>query len=231
MRQARKHAIRMLSLFVGAFIATLASGASAQRILMASPTCEELTIMDFLARLDEEEGRYKRGLDAQGRRELSQLRREVCAPYVGYRVTRHPTTTWSNGRSIVRGYLELNHPNGRIAKSRSGEWFYPSGARAKSALGQWEYANGLLARAPTGEWYTREGKYVEDADAWRAKACDYLGKQLCPIGKADEDLLAVTMMGLINEVAPPKQEARPEKDDKGKDEKSKKDEDGSEKAD
>ena len=87
--------------------------------------------MDFLARLDEERGRYKRGLDVEDRRDLSQLRREVCAPYVGYRVTRQPTTTWSNGRVIVRGYLELNHPNGRIAKSRSDEWFYPSGARAR----------------------------------------------------------------------------------------------------
>jgi hypothetical protein len=216
----------MLWLFAGAVAVTFGSGASAQRTLMASPTCEELTIMDFLARLDEEEGRYKRGLDAQERRDLSQLRREVCAPYVGYRVTRHPTTTWSNGRPIVRGYLELNHPNGRIAKSRSGEWFYPSGARAKSALGQWEYPNGLLARAPTGQWYTREGKYVEDAEAWRAKACEYLGKQLCPLGKADEDLLAVTMMGLINQVAPPKEETK-----SAQDEKPKKDGEDSEKAD
>ncbi|MGD8317823.1 MAG: hypothetical protein PVH76_08740 [Myxococcales bacterium] len=175
----------------------------AQRTLMASPTCEELTIMDFLARLDEEEGRYKRGLTVEEARDLSQLRREVCAPYVGYRVTRQPTTTWSNGRPIVRGYLELNHPNGRIAKSRSGEWFYPSGRRAKSALGQWEYANGLLARTPTGQWYTQKGKYVEDPEQWKAKACRYLGKQLCPLGKGDDDLLSVTMMGLINDVAPP----------------------------
>ena len=166
--------------------------------------------MDFLARLDEEAGRYKRGLSTEERRDLSQLRREVCAPYVGYRVTRQPTTTWSNGRPIVRGYLEINHPNGRIAKSRSGEWFYPSGARAKSALGKWEYANGMLARTPKGQWYTREGKYVEDPDQWRAKACDYLGKHLCPIGKADEDLLAVTIMGLVNHVAPPKEEPKPD---------------------
>ncbi len=179
---------------------------SAQRVLTASPTCEELTIMDFLARLDEEPSRYKRGLEVQDRRDLSQLRREVCAPYVGYRVTRQPTTTWSNGRIIVRGYLELNHPNGRRAKSRSGEWFYPSGARAKSALGQWEYPNGLLARTKKGLWYTREGKYVEDPDKARLQACEYLGRQLCPLGKADEDLLAVTVMGLINKAAPPKQE-------------------------
>lgn len=183
---------------------------SAQRTLMASPTCEELTIMDFLARLDEERSRYKRGLDADDRRDLSQLRREVCAPYVGYRVTRQPTTTWSNGRVIVRGYLELNHPNGRIAKSRSGEWFYPSGARAKSALGKWEYANGLLARTSKGTWYTREGKYVKDPDKARAEACEYLGKQLCPLGKADEDLLAVTVMGLLNKTAPPKEEPKSE---------------------
>jgi len=184
---------------------------SAQRTLMASPTCEELTIMDFLARLDEERGRYKRGLEVEERRDLSQLRREVCAPYVGYRVTRQPTTTWSNGRVIVRGYLELNHPNGRIAKSRSGEWFYPSGARARSALGKWQYPNGLLARTSKGGiWYTREGKYVEDPDRARAEACEYLGKQLCPLGKADEDLLAVTVMGLINKTAPPKEELKPE---------------------
>ena len=179
---------------------------SSQRVLTASPTCEELTIMDFLARLDEERSRYKRGLEVQDRRDLSQLRREVCAPYVGYRVTRQPTTTWSNGRIIVRGYLELNHPNGRRAKSRSGEWFYPSGARAKSALGQWEYPNGLLARTKKGLWYTREGKYVEDPDEARLQACEYLGRQLCPLGKADEDLLAVTVMGLINKAAPAKQE-------------------------
>ena len=184
---------------------------SAQRTLMASPTCEELTIMDFLARLDEERGRYKRGLEVQDRRDLSQLRREVCAPYVGYRVTRQPTTTWSNGRTIVRGYLELNHPNGRIAKSRSGEWFYPSGARAKTALGKWEYPNGLLARTSRGGiWYTSDGKYVEDPDKARAEACEYLGKQLCPLGKADADLLAVTVMGLINKTAPPKEEPEPE---------------------
>ena len=184
---------------------------SAQRTLMASPTCEELTIMDFLARLDEERGRYKRGLEVQDRRDLSQLRREVCAPYVGYRVTRQPTTTWSNGRTIVRGYLELNHPNGRIAKSRSGEWFYPSGARAKTALGKWEYPNGLLARTSRGGiWYTSDGKYVEDPDRARAEACEYLGKQLCPLGKADADLLAVTVMGLINRTAPPKEEPKAE---------------------
>ncbi|MFA9472707.1 MAG: hypothetical protein ACERNK_19235 [Deltaproteobacteria bacterium] len=184
---------------------------SAQRTLMASPTCEELTIMDFLARLDEERGRYKRGLEVQDRRDLSQLRREVCAPYVGYRVTRQPTTTWSNGRTIVRGYLELNHPNGRIAKSRSGEWFYPSGARAKTALGKWEYPNGLLARTSRGGiWYTSDGKYVEDPDKARAEACEYLGKQLCPLGKADADLLAVTVMGLINKTAPPKEEPKAE---------------------
>ncbi len=161
--------------------------------------------MDFLARLDEERGRYKRGLEVEDRRDLSQLRREVCAPYVGYRVTRQPTTTWSNGRTIVRGYLELNHPNGRIAKSRSGEWFYPSGARAKSALGQWDYPSGLLARTSReGIWYTRDGKYVDDADKARAEACEYLGRDLCPLGKADADLLAVTVMGLINKSAPPK---------------------------
>jgi len=190
---------------------------SAQRVLTASPTCEELTIMDFLARLDEEPSRYKRGLEVQDRRDLSQLRREVCAPYVGYRVTRQPTTTWSNGRIIVRGYLELNHPNGRRAKSRSGEWFYPSGARAKSALGQWEYPNGLLARTKKGLWYTREGKYVEDPDEARLQACEYLGRQLCPLGKADEDLLAVTVMGLINKAAPTKQEPPAEEPDRESD--------------
>jgi hypothetical protein len=195
--------------FAAAALLTSAS-ASSQRTLMASPTCEELTIMDFLARLDEERSRYKRGLDAEDRRELSQLRREVCAPYVGYRVTRQPTTTWSNGRVIVRGYLELNHPNGRIAKRRNGEWFYPSGAKAKSALGRWAYPNGELARTSKGTWYTREGKYVEDPDEARAEACAYLGRQLCPLGKADEDLLAVTVMGLLNKVAPPKGEPKRE---------------------
>jgi hypothetical protein len=207
-----------LTLVAAALLST--ASVSSQRTLMASPTCEELTIMDFLARLDEERGRYKRGLEVEGRRDLSQLRREVCAPYVGYRVTRQPTTTWSNGRVIVRGYLELNHPNGRIAKSRSGEWFYPSGARARSALGKWQYPNGLLARTSKGGiWYTREGKYVEDPDKARAEACEYLGKQLCPLGKADEDLLSVTVMGLINKTAPSKEEPRPE-EPKGASEKS-----------
>jgi len=200
-----------IALTLVAAVLLSAASVSAQRTLMASPTCEELTIMDFLARLDEERGRYKRGLEVQDRRDLSQLRREVCAPYVGYRVTRQPTTTWSNGRTIVRGYLELNHPNGRIAKSRSGEWFYPSGARAKTALGKWEYPNGLLARTSRGGiWYTSDGKYVEDPDRARAEACEYLGKQLCPLGKADADLLAVTVMGLINKTAPPKDEPKAE---------------------
>ncbi len=162
--------------------------------------------MDFLARLDEERGGYKRGLDVEDRRDLSQLRREVCAPYVGYRVTRYPTTTWSNGRVIVRNYLELNFPNGQVAKRRAGDWFYPSGRKAKSALGQWSYPNGMLARTKNGEWYTRDGKYVDDAEKERAKACDYLGNQLCPLGKADEDLLSVTVMGLLNDAAPPKDE-------------------------
>jgi len=166
--------------------------------------------MDFLARLDEERGRHKRGLDQQERRDLSQLRREVCAPYVGYRVTRQPTTTWSNGRLITRNYRELNHPNGKVAKRRNGEWLYPSGARARSPLGQWSYPSGLLARTKSGEWYTREGKYVEDADKARAQACEYLGKDLCPLGKPDEDLLAVTVMGLINQAAPPKVVPLPE---------------------
>jgi hypothetical protein len=64
----------------------------------------------------------------------------------------------------------------------------------------------MLARTSAGIWYTRDGKYVEDADKARAEACEYLGKQLCPLGKADEDLLAVTVMGLINKVAPPKED-------------------------
>lgn len=190
--------------------AALTNSTGAQRKLMASPTCEELTIMDFLARLDEERSRYKRGLEVEEARDLSQLRREVCAPYVGYRVTRQPTTTWSNGRTIVRGYLELNHPNGERAKSRSGEWFYPSGAKAKSALGQWSYPNGMLARTKNGDWYTRENKYVEDPEKARAEACEYLGKYLCPLGKPDEDLLSVTVMGLLNKATPPKEEPEPE---------------------
>ena len=202
-----KSPLMVLTLTVALLVT--ATGTS-QRVLTASPTCEELTIMDFLARLDEESSRYKRGLELQDRRDLSQLRREVCAPYVGYRVTRQPTTTWSNGRIIVRGYLELNHPNGRRAKSRSGEWFYPSGAKAKSALGQWKYSNGLLARTKQGLWYTREGKYVEDPDKARLEACEYLGRQLCPLGKADDDLLAVTVMGLLNMAAPPKEEPKTE---------------------
>ena len=199
-------------LTIGSLVASaaLTNSTGAQRKLLASPTCEELTIMDFLARLDEERSRYKRGLEAEEARDLSQLRREVCAPYVGYRVTRQPTTTWSNGRTIVRGYLELNHPNGERAKSRSGEWFYPSGAKAKSALGQWTYSNGMLARTKNGDWYTRENKYVEDPEKARAEACEYLGKDLCPLGKPDEDLLSVTVMGLLNEAAPPKEEPKPE---------------------
>lgn len=211
---------KLLPALAAAAVLLSASSAVAQRQLMASPTCEELTIMDFLARLDEEPGRYKRGLDKEDRRNLSQLRREVCAPYVGYRVTLAPTTTWSNGRTIVRNYLELNHPNGEVAKRRSGEWFYPSGARARSALGQWQYPNGMLARTKSGEWYTREGKWVDNADEVRAEACEYLGKQLCPLGKADEDLLAVTVMGLINKMAPPK-EAPPSEEQKAAPEKEK----------
>lgn len=161
--------------------------------------------MDFLARLDEEPGRrYKRGLDREDQRNLSQVRREVCAPYVGYRVTRQPTTTWSNGRAIVRNYLELNHPNGQVAKRRTGEWFYPSGGRARTALGEWRYPNGLVARSRGGEWYTRDGKYVDDAAQVEAEACEYLGRELCPFGKADKDLLSVTVIGLLNETAPPK---------------------------
>ncbi|MFW2387536.1 MAG: hypothetical protein ACN4G0_04325 [Polyangiales bacterium] len=196
------------SLLVAVFL--LASPGSAQRVLMASPTCEELTIMNFLARLDQERSRYKRGLEVEDQRDLSQLRREVCAPYVGYRVTRHPTTTWSNGRVIVRGYLELNYPNGKRAKSRTGEWFYPSGSRAKTGLGTWEYSNGMLARTRSGVWYKRDGKYVEDLDKARAEACEYLGRELCPLGEADEDLLVVTMMGLLNKAAPPKEAPEPE---------------------
>jgi hypothetical protein len=198
-----------LALVAFATISLVASHGMSQRTLMASPTCEELTIMDYLARLDEEAGRYKRGLDQEDRRDLSQLRREVCAPYVGYRVTRQPTTTWSNGRAIVRNYLELNYPNGQVAKRRSGEWSYPSGPKAKSALGQWKYPNGMLARTKSGEWYTKDGRYVEDPERARAEACEYLGKQFCPFGKADEDLLAVTVMGLINKTAPPKNEPQP----------------------
>ena len=38
--------------FAAAAVLLSASSAVAQRQLMASPTCEELTIMDFLARLD-----------------------------------------------------------------------------------------------------------------------------------------------------------------------------------
>ena len=196
-----------MALLVG--LASSVDRTRAQRKLMASPTCEELTIMDFLARLDEERSRYKRGLDVEEARDLSQLRREVCAPYVGYRVTRQPTTTWSNGRTIVRGYLELNHPHGERAKSRSGEWFYPSGAKAKSALGQWTYPNGMLARTKNGEWYTRDNKYVEDPEKARAEACEYLGKHLCPLGKPDEDLLSVTVRGLLYKAAPPKDEPKP----------------------
>lgn len=181
--------------------------AGAQQTLMASPTCEELTIMDFLARLDDP-ARPKRVLTTEERRNLSQVKRDVCAPYVGYRVTRAPTTTWTNGRPITRSILELNHPNGRLAKSRNDEWYYPSGRRAKSALGRWEYANGMLARTPDGIWYTQDGTYIEDPEAAKQRACAYLGKELCPIGKADEDLLAITVMGLINLPA----EAEPDAD-------------------
>ncbi len=172
--------------------------ASTQQTLMASPTCEELTIMDYLARLDDPT-RVRRILTVDEKRNLSQVKRDVCAPYVGYRVTRAPTTTWTNGRPITRSFLQLNHPNGRIAKNRRGEWFYPSGPRAKSALGRWNYANGMLARTPKGTWYTQKGKLVEDPAEARKAACIYLGKELCPFGKADEDLLSITVMGLIND--------------------------------
>jgi len=157
--------------------------------------------MDFLARLDDPSRRH-RVLTTEERRNLTQVKRDVCAPYVGYRVTRAPTTTWTNGRPITRSFLELNHPNGRIAKSRTDEWFYPSGPRAKSSAGRWKYPNGMLARTKDGIWYTQRGKYVENVDEVRREACAYLGKELCPLGKADEDLLAVTVMGLINQVAP-----------------------------
>ncbi|MGB5812737.1 MAG: hypothetical protein WBG86_19540 [Polyangiales bacterium] len=164
---------------------------------MASPTCEELTIMDFLARLDDPT-RTRRVLTTDQKRNLSQVKRDVCAPYVGYRVTIAPTTTWTNGRPITRSFRELNHPNGRIAKSRNNEWYYPSGPQAKTALGRWKYANGMLARSSDGVWYTQDGTYVEDPERAKQKACAYLGKELCPLGKADEDLLAITVMGLIN---------------------------------
>ena len=36
----------------------------------------------------------------------------------------------------------------------------------------------------------------EDPEKAKREACEYLGKQLCPLGKADEDLLSVTVMGL-----------------------------------
>jgi hypothetical protein len=196
------------ALFVVVAVALLwAAPASAQRTLMASPTCEELTIMDFLARLDDPT-RVRRVLTVDEKRNLSQVKRDVCAPYVGYRVTRAPTTTWSNGRPITRSFQELNHPNGRIAKNRRDEWFYPSGPKARSALGRWEYANGMLARTPKGIWYTQEGKYVEDSEKAQREACVYLGKELCPLGKADEDLLAITVMGLINQAAPTKEQAK-----------------------
>lgn len=163
--------------------------------------------MDFLARLDDPT-RRRRILTVDEKRNLSQVKRDVCAPYVGYRVTRAPTTTWTNGRPITRSFLELNHPNGRIAKNRRDEWFYPSGPRAKSALGRWEYANGMLARTPKGIWYTQQGKYVEDSDKAQRDACVYLGKELCPLGKADEDLLAITVMGLINLATPAPEDSK-----------------------
>ena len=189
----------------GSFLLFAVGSASTQQTLMASPTCEELTIMDFLARLDDPT-RVRRILTVDEKRNLSQVKRDVCAPYVGYRVTIAPTTTWTNGRPITRSFRELNHPNGRIAKNRRDEWFYPSGPRARSALGRWEYANGMLARTPKGIWYTQEGKYIEDPDKAQRDACVYLGKELCPLGKADEDLLAITVMGLINQASPAKED-------------------------
>jgi hypothetical protein len=188
---------RRLAIALVAVLPFAVGSASAQQTLMASPTCEELTIMDFLARLDDPT-RVRRILTVDEKRNLSQVKRDVCAPYVGYRVTRAPTTTWTNGRPITRSFRELNHPNGRIAKNSRGEWFYPSGPKARSALGRWEYANGMPARPAKGIWYTREGKYIEDPDKARLDACIYLGKELCPLGKADEDLLSITIMGLIN---------------------------------
>ena len=52
----------------------------------------------------------------------------------------------------------------------------------------------LLPRA-----LTQKGKLVEDPAEARKAACVYLGKELCPFGKADEDLLSITVMGLIND--------------------------------
>ena len=187
------------------------SRGTTQDVLMASPTCEELTIMDFLSRLDDPSRR--RALTVNERRNLSQVKRDVCAPYVGFRVTRAPTTTWSNGFSITRGFRELNYPNGRIAKSRTDAWFYPSGPKAKSTLRRWEYVNGMLARTPDGIWYTRDGTYVEDPKKAERDACKYLGKELCPLGKADPDLLAVTVMGLINQTAPGKDAGSPSEEE------------------
>jgi hypothetical protein len=74
----------------------------------------------------------------------------------------------------------------------------------------------MLARTAKGNiWYTRDGKYVEDPDKARAEACEYLGKDLCPIGKADDDLLSVTVMGLINKTAPPSEEPKPKEPGEG----------------
>ncbi|MEM7437306.1 MAG: hypothetical protein AAF436_19295 [Myxococcota bacterium] len=194
--------------------------AHAQQTLMASPTCEELTIMDFLARLDDE-SRRGRLLTVEEQRNLSQVKRDVCAPFVGYRVTRQPVTTWTNGRPITRSLFQLNYPNGRIAKNRRDEWFFPSGPRAKSGLGTWKYANGMLARTPDGIWYTQDGRYVEDPEREKRRACEYLGRDLCPLGKAEEDLLTVTVMGLINMPSVESEESSPgdtkdkDKDNKG----------------
>ena len=66
----------------------------------------------------------------------------------------------------------------------------------------------MLARTPKGIWYTQEGKYVEDPEKAQREACVYLGKELCPLGKADEDLLAITVMGLINQATPTKEQAK-----------------------
>jgi len=93
--------------------------------------------------------------------------------------------------------------------------------RAEVASGSTQAVRGRKARSGSGSirtacsrgpgiWYTREGKYVEDPDKARAEACEYLGKQLCPLGKADEDLLSVTVMGLINKTAPSKEEPKPQ---------------------
>lgn len=186
---------------------SLVSPVRAQTVLMGSPTCAELTIMEYLSRFEPLTS-SRRGLNIDQQRDIARVRRDTCAPYVGYRVIRNPTTTWANGIAITRFYNTLNYPNAQVAKTNNDWWYYPSGKRAKSGLGTWEYPTGMLARTRDDIWYAPDGKLVDDPAEIQKKACRILGRELCPFGKADEDLIVVTMMGVLSQLAEEKDQEK-----------------------